>query len=432
MISLLNLAFALLAGLMLTRAVNRWHLPDVTAFLIAGVLIGPYVLGLTNIEGLGFSSEEQLDNLSVITDVAMGFIAFSIGSEFRIDDIKKFGSKAFSIGTIQALCATLVTDLVLLALHFIRPDALSASAAITLGAIASATAPAATLMVVRQYKAKGELTDLLLPIVALDDAVGLIVFAVSFGIAKTMQSGKMNVESVLFNPLIEIIASLLLGAISGWIMTQLEELFHSNRNRTSMTIGFVLLMVSLSQINIKLGHGIEIGFSSLLVCMMLGTVFCNICPLSEDIMNRADVWSQPLLAVFFVISGASLKLSVFKQGIVLLIGISYIIARSFGKYFGASLSAKLSGCSKTVIKYLGITLLPQAGVALGMCATAKELGSVDGEIIKNVVLFSVLIYELIGPLATKMALSAAGEISEKPKEIVERRNNLLQQKQNIK
>ena len=423
MYTLLNLSFALLAGLLMTRFFSRWRLPDVTAFLVAGVLIGPFVLGRLGIPGFGFASYEAVEQLGVVSNVAMGFIAFSIGNEFRISQLKKTGRQALAIGIIQALVATAFVDLALTAFHFLRPDVLSLPAAITLGAIASATAPAATLMVVRQYKAKGELTDLLLPIVALDDAVGLIVFAVSFGIAKALISGTVSLVSILVNPLIEIVGSLLLGALAGIVLTKLETKFNSNKNRMSLTIAFVFLTVSLSLLSAELGE-IRIGFSSLLVCMMLGTVFCNICPLSDDLMDRADVWSQPLLAAFFVISGAELRLEVFSEGMLVLVGIVYILFRSAGKYLGARFSAKMVGCSEKVVKYLGITLLPQAGVALGMCVTAQSIGA-DGELIRNIILFSVLIYELVGPMMTKEALEAAGEITQKPKEVLERRERML-------
>ena len=312
MTAILNLAVALLAGLLMTRIFSRWHLPDVTAFLVTGVLIGPFVLGRLGIPGLGFASYDQVEALSMISDVAMGFIAFAIGNEFRLEDLRKTGRQAFIIGIVQALVATVLVDLALLGFHFLRPDILSAPAAITLGAIAAATAPAATLMVVRQYKAKGPLTSLLLPIVALDDAVGLVVFAVSFGIAKAMISGALSIVSVLVNPLIEIVLSLLLGMLAGAALTRLEAMFHSNRNRMSMTIAFVFLTVALAALEWRVGE-VVIGFSPLLVCMMLGTVFCNICPLSEDLMDRADDWSAPLLAVFFVISGAELRLEVFGE-----------------------------------------------------------------------------------------------------------------------
>lgn len=418
MIALLNVAFALLAGLMMTRLFSKKHLPDVTAFLVSGVLIGPFCLGRLGIPGLGFPTYDDVAALSVLSNVAMGFIAFAIGNEFRLESLKKTGRSALIIGVVQSVIASLLVDLALLLFHLARPDLLSAPAAITLGAIAAATAPAATLMVVRQYKAKGELTSLLLPIVALDDAVGLIIFAVSFGIARALISGSVSLVSVLVEPLIEIVCSLLLGAAAGFLLTKLETMFHSNTNRTSMTIAFVLLTVALSSLKFTVG-GVKIGFSSLLVCMMLGTLFCNLSPLSDDLMNRADRWSRPLLAVFFVISGAELQLEVFGEPMLVLIGVIYIAARSLGKYFGAYGSARLTHCSQKVVKNLGITLLPQAGVALGMCVTAQALGGKDGALVRNIILFSVLIYELVGPLMTKKALESAGEITS---ETVDRRS----------
>ncbi len=410
MIALLNVAIALLAGLMMTRLFNKWHLPDVTAFLVSGVLIGPFCLGRLNVPGLGFPTYDDVAALGVLSNVAMGFIAFAIGNEFRLDSLKKTGRAALIIGVVQSVVASVLVDLALLLFHLARPDLLSAPAAITLGAIAAATAPAATLMVVRQYKAHGELTSLLLPIVALDDAVGLIVFAVSFGVARALKSGEVSLLSILVEPVVEIICSLLLGATAGFLLTKLETMFHSNTNRTSMTIAFVLLTVALSSLKFSIG-GLQVGFSPLLVCMMLGSLFCNISPLSDDLMNRADRWSRPLLAVFFVISGAELQLEVFGEPMLVLIGAVYILARSLGKYLGAYGSARLTGCSKNVVKHLGITLLPQAGVALGMCVTAQALGGEDGVLVRNIILFSVLIYELVGPLMTKEALKAAGEIT---------------------
>ena len=422
--TLLSLSVAVLAGLLMTRVAKPLKLPSVTAYLVAGVLIGPYCLGLLGIEGLGFPTQEDVDSLSLISEVALGFIAFSIGSEFRVSELKHTGKQAFVIGVLQALAATFLIDIALVAIALVTNGKLTIAQAITLGAIGTATAPAATLMVVRQYKAKGPLVDLLLPIVALDDAVGLVVFAVSFGIAKAMISGALSIVSVLVNPLIEIVLSLLLGMLAGAALTRLEAMFHSNRNRMSMTIAFVFLTVALAALEWRVGE-VVIGFSPLLVCMMLGTVFCNICPLSEDLMDRADDWSAPLLAVFFVISGAELRLEVFGELTMVLIGVIYIIFRSAGKYFGAHFSAKAVGCDEKTVKYLGITLLPQAGVALGMCVSAQALGAADGLLVRNIVLFSVLIYELVGPLLTKEALTAAGEITAKPREVLERRAKAL-------
>ena len=246
---LLSVSIALLAGLLMTRLFKPFKLPDVTAYLIAGVLIGPYCVGALGIGGLGFESMEAVHALGLMADVALGFIAFSIGSEFRLEELKKTGKQAFVIGIVQALVATLFVDLALFAVHMAMPDKLSLPQLLVLGAIATATAPAATLMVVRQYKANGPLTKLLLPIVALDDAVGLIVFAVSFGIAKTLLSGQVDLVSIIVNPLMEILCSLVLGAIMGWILTQLEKMFHSNTNRLNLATGFVFLTVALSMLD---------------------------------------------------------------------------------------------------------------------------------------------------------------------------------------
>lgn len=412
MTALFSVAIALFAGLMMTRVFKfcKLNFPDVTAFLIAGLVIGPYGLGRLGIPGVGFASYEAVESVGVITQAALGFIAFAIGNEFRLSQLKSTGKQAVVIGVIQAVFASFLVDLALVGLHFaLGPQVLPLSAAITLGAIAAATAPAATLMVVRQYKAKGPLTDLLLPIVALDDAVGLVVFAVSFGIAQAMEGGALSVISVVVNPLLEIVCSLALGAVMGALLTALEKLFFSNSNRLSLTIAFVLLTIALSSLEFQIGPA-TVSFSSLLVCMMLGTIFCNMSPFSGDIMARADRWTAPLFALFFVLSGAELELSVFAHVAVVGIGVVYILARSFGKYLGARGSSKLMRCDGNVQKYLGITLLPQAGVALGMCVTASTLGGYEGSLIRNIVLFGVLIYELVGPMMTKMALGRAGEI----------------------
>lgn len=429
--TLLSVSIALLGGLLMTRVFKPLKLPSVTAYLIAGVLIGPYCLGQIGVGGLGFPSMAEVEHLGLISEVALGFIAFSIGNEFRADELKVIGKKAFVIGIFQALVATLFVDLALVGLRLIMPDKISIAQVITLGAIATATAPAATLMVVRQYKAKGPLTDLLLPIVALDDAVGLVVFAVSFGIAKTLGTGTVDAVSIIVNPLVEIIASLVLGAVMGWLLTQLEKLFNSNTNRLNMTIAFVFLTVSLSMMDFHIGS-VHVSFSSLLVCMMLGTVFCNICPLSHDLMEQADKWTSPLFALFFVISGAELELSVFADYAVVVIGVVYIIFRCLGKYFGTFASAKATACEPNISKYLGITLFPQAGVALGMCAIASaEFGSA-GTLIRNITLFAVLIYEIFGPVLTRWALTKAGDIQPIPHEVKNRRQTKLEMAKNSK
>ena len=410
---LLETALALFAGLMMTRAFKylKLNFPDVTAFLIAGVLVGPFVLGRLGIRGIGFGTMEELEHVRVLSNAALGFIAFDIGNEFRLASLRKTGKAATVIGIIQAVLATLLVDAALIVLHFVLgPEILPLPVAITLGAIASATAPAATLMVVRQYKAKGPVTELLLPIVALDDAVGLVVFSVSFGVAQAMAGGALDIVSVIVNPLLEIVFSLLLGAAMGGLLTVLEKLFFSNSNRLSLTIAFVLMTIALASREFELGGGVKIGFSSLLVCMMLGTVFCNLSEYSVDIMERSTKWTSPLYAIFFVLSGAELDLGVFRYPAIILIGVVYILVRCLGKYLGARTSSTWMHCGNTVRKYLGITLFPQAGVALGMVVSAQALGAEMGGMIRNITLFSVLIYELVGPQLTRMALTSAGEI----------------------
>ena len=405
---LITLSVALFAGLMLSRLAKKVELPAVTAYLVAGVLIGPYCLGALGVKGLGFISMQDVKSYTIIADVALGFIAFSIGNEFRLSSLKQTGKQATVIGIFQAVFTTIVVDAALIGLHFLIPEVLPLPAAIVLGAVASATAPAATLMVVRQYKAKGPVTKILLPIVALDDAVGLVLFAISFGIAKALINGAIDIVSIILEPILEVVLSLLLGAVMGFVFNYCEKFFHSRSKRLSMSVTFVLITVALSMLKFNL-FGIHIAFSSLLTCMMLGTVFCNMCDFSEELMDRLDRWTAPMFILFFVLSGAELELASFKNLPVVIIGVVYIISRSLGKYYGAGISSRATKCDENIIKYLGITLLPQAGVALGMALKAVELGEA-GNVVRNIILFSVLIYELVGPLLTKIALTKAGEI----------------------
>ena len=405
--SLICLAAALVGGLMLSRLTKKLNLPAVTAYLVAGLLLGPFALGALKIPGLGFNSLEQVEGLSVVTQTALGFIAFTIGNEFRLSQLKTMGKAAITIGILQAVITTIMVDIVLIALHFAFPNVLSVPVAIVLGAIASATAPAATLMVVRQYKADGPLTQLLMLVVAIDDAVGLVLFSVSFGVATALSAGQVSLLGVVVEPILEIVLSLGLGAIMGWLLNFVEQFFHSRSKRLTISVAFVLLTVGLSMLKFNIGP-IHCGFSLLLVCMMTGTIFCNICSTSEELMDRVDGWTMPLNILFFVISGAELDLNVLVQPMTLVIGVIYIVARSLGKYFGSSFSCRLTHQNKPITDNLGITLLPQAGVALGMAITAATLPG--GHLARNVVLFAVLIYELVGPTLTKRSLLKVGEI----------------------
>ena len=416
---LLCLSVCLIGGLLMSRLAKKLNLPAVTAYLVMGLLLGPFFIGRLGISGIGFSSLEEVAGYTLLSNVALGFIAFTIGNEFRLAELKKMGRQAIVVGILQAVITTVVVDIALVALHLMRPDVISLSSAITLGSIAAATAPAATLMVVRQYKADGPMTKLLLLVVAIDDAVGLALFSASFGVATALESGRVNPTTVIVEPVVEIVLSLVLGALAGWVLNWVERFFHSRSKRLSISIGFVFLTVSLSMLEFEVG-GIHVGFSLLLVCMMTGTVFCNICDFSEELMGRVDGWTTPLFVLFFVLSGAELDLSILSNPAVLLIGVIYIISRSLGKYVGAYSSCALTHCSENITKHLGITLLPQAGVALGMAITAQSLS--DGAVVRSVVLFSVLVYELVGPALTKRSLMAAGEIHPEGRTSARRKN----------
>ena len=406
---LICLSIALIAGLLMSRLARAVNLPAVTSYLVAGLLLGPFVLGRLGLSGLGigFGSLEQVEGYGVVTQVALGFIAFVIGNEFRLSSLRSMGQQAITVGIAQAVITTALVDVALVGVHLLFPQVLSLASAITLGSIAAATAPAATLMVVKQYKAKGPLTHLLLMVVAIDDAVGLVLFSASYGVANALEQGHMDLLSVVVEPLMEILLSLLLGAVAGYLLNLLEVYFHSRSKRMSLSVAFVLLTVGVSMLEVEVG-GVRCGFSLLLVCMMTGTVFCNVCPTSEELMDRLDRWVSPINILFFVLSGAELDLTILSNPLVLLVGVVYIASRSLGKISGAYTSCRATKCSPSIQKYLGITLLPQAGVALGMAAEAAQLS--DGHMVRNVVLFSVLVYELVGPTLTRMALTAAGEI----------------------
>ena len=434
---LLTISVCCFAGLLMSRVCKLLKLPAVTGYLIAGILVGCFCLGRFTLPGglhLGFGDPnfEDIHALEIICDIALGFIAFSIGSEFRLSELKKTGKQATIIGILQAVATTVVCIGFRWGLHYILlsttgVDYLPIPAVLILSAIATATAPAATLMVVRQYKAKGPLTNLLLPIVALDDAVGLIIFAVLFGVAKAVAGGTLTATSIVLEPLVEIFASLLLGAIMGFVLSKLEKLFHSNSNRLSLVITMIFATVALTELKNLAIAGVHVHFSPLLTCMMCGTIFCNICECSDEMMARADGWTKPLLILFFVISGAELDLKVFTKPIFVLIGVVYIVSRCIGKYFGAMGSAKMTNCSSDTVKYLGITLFPQAGVALGMVSTVSADKALDpgiASVVRFVILFAVLVYEIFGPVMTKWALTKAGDITEKPADSSKRRKNV--------
>lgn len=381
---LVILAIAICAGLLVSRGARAIRLPNVTAFLIAGLLIGPCVGGLM--------SREQAATLDILSQVALGFIAYSIGAEFSLKYLKKIGKAPLTITLAQGIMTVLLVDLGLILLGFPLPESL------LLGAIALATAPAATLMVVRQYKAKGTVTEMLLPVVAMDDALGLMIFSISSAVAQGLLGGEITVQSMLLSPLLEIVKSLALGAGLGLILALCARFFASRGNKLSLSIAMILAGVGLCEM---------LGLSSLLVCMMIGAVMVNLSS-HEVLTEQCDRFTPPIFLIFFVLSGAELDLSVLPT--VGLLGISYLVLRSIGKWSGAMLGAVAVKADQNVRRYLGLTLLPQAGVAIGMARLAAASFPTLGAQITAVVLSGTLIFELVGPVITKIALVRAGEI----------------------
>lgn len=383
---LLSLSLSMIIALLMTRVMKKISLPNVTGYLIAGLIAGPYCLKLYN--------SGNIDTLSIITNVALGFIAFSIGGEFKLSSLKQLGAKIFVITVFEAVGASVLVITALVLLKF--PITL----ALVLGAIASATAPAATLMVVRQYKAQGPVTSTLLPVVAIDDAVCLMLFSILSSVAKSLESeGGFNLYQTILKPIIEIVLSLVIGFVLGIILSIGTKFFKSRANRISLVVTAVFLGVGISD---------KFGLSSLLLCMAIGAALANYSAVSDPVMDGSERWTPPLFMLFFVISGAQFNFSVLKT--VGAVGVIYILMRSFGKYFGAMLGCKIAGTEKTVRQYLGITLLPQAGVAIGMAQLSLTVVPEYGEQIRAVVLCATLVYELVGPLLTKLSLQKAGEI----------------------
>ena len=409
---LIVLGIFIIMGLLATRIIRYLKLPNVTGYLLAGLIISPsmffIISKLFNINEIYATNyEETVNHMSILTDVALGFIALSIGAEFKLNNLKSLGKRVFIITVFQALTTTLFVDVVLLLLA--KSLVITTGTALTLGAIATATAPAATLMVVKQYNAKGPVVDTLLPVVALDDAIGLMVFSISFAMAKVYDAGDtLTLSTVLLEPIIEISLSLLVGFTLGIILTFISKFFKSRANTLGLLIGFSVICVGLSQLSIEIAN-INFSFSSLLMCMMLGATYTNLRKDSQRYLARVDEFTPPLFLSFFVISGASINFTILNNLNVILCALIYIVVRSIGKYSGSWFGSLISKAEPDVRRYLGLTLLPQAGVAIGMANIAKDAFP-SGAKVYTIVICATLIYELVGPLLTKIALEKANEI----------------------
>ena len=386
--TLTYLAICIFAGLFAGKVVKQVKLPSVTGYLVIGIIIGPHVLNVVPLT--------VVEHMGLISEMALGFIAFSIGAEFRLDYLKKVGKAPIIIAFLEAFMAVVVVDAVLILSGQAIPFSLC------LGAIAAATAPAATLMVVRQYKAKGPVTQTLLPVVAIDDAAALMFFGISVAVAKSLTASEGSLLETLLDPVIEIGGALVFGALLGFAISMLAKWFHSKGNRLSISIGMVFLCVGVSNL---------CGFSSLLACMAMSAVFVNLSSSSGKMFEAVDQLTPPLFMLFFLMSGADLNIAIIPA--VGLVGVLYIIFRVVGKMLGAYMGAKISHAEPVVQKYLGLTLVPQAGVAIGLSSVAMTVVPEFGATIRAVILCGTVIYELFGPVITKLALMKAGEIDKK-------------------
>ena len=365
---LFYLSVILFAGLIMGRMVKLIRLPNVTGYLLAGLLLGPCVLGLLP---AGFVHEMEL-----VSEMALAIIAL-----------------------LEAFGAMILVCAVLLALGF------GIEVSLLLGAIASATAPAATVMVVKQYKAKGPVTETLLSVVALDDAVALIAFGIAMAVVNTLQHpGETSIAWAVAKPFVEILGSAGVGIVLGLLFRIPLRFFKKSSNRLIITLAFTFMGTSLATM---------LGLSSLLLCMFMGATLINLCPDGADILDIADTVTPPIFLMFFVISGAELNLFILPK--IGLLGVAYILARVAGKIGGASLGAVIARSKPTVQKYIGFTLIPQAGVAIGLSLMAAKVLPDIGETIQAVILCGTFVYELIGPVCTKLALTGAGEIQCVPK-----------------
>lgn len=380
------LGVIILAGICMGAIVGYLKLPKVTGYLLAGIVIGPFVLK--------FVPKEAISGLSIISEAALGFIAYSIGSSLNFKDLKKIGSGIIVIALFEALTAVVIVTLVM---FFIFRQPLPFSLAI--GAIASATAPAATLMVLRQYKAEGPLVDTLIPVVAIDDAIAVIAFGICLAIAQVLTSGAeaLNIMSIA-RPFIEILGSIILGSLLGAVLAFVNKSSNSREQTMSLAIGVVLLAVGIAD---------KLELSSILTCMALGSAVSNITEGKSRLLTVLDSFTNPIFIAFFTISGLDLDFSILKA--VGLIGLGYVVSRVIGKVLGAYLGCKIAKSKPIVQKYLGLTLVPQAGVAIGLTLLVESALPEYGVKIRTIILAATVIYELVGPLCTKFAIFRAGE-----------------------
>ncbi len=389
--TLLYLSILLLGGLLCGRLVKQIRLPNVTGYLIAGLILGPFVLRVVPLR--------VISSFDIISKIALSFIAFTIGCEFKLSYFKRVGLTPIIIALCEAMGAVFIVQAVLIIFGFNVPFS------IILGSIAAATAPAATIMVIKQYKAKGPVTETLMSVVALDDAVALIAFGFAVTIAKAIAGGGQNMAFVsVLKPFGEILLALAVGGIVGLLFKIPLKFFKKTGNRLIILSGLVFLTGGIAEI---------LRVSELLACMAAGMVFSNISSESEDIARLSDLITPPIFLLFFTVSGAALNLSLIPS--IGLAGILYVFFRVVGKIGGAYLAARVMKAPAAIRRYLGPTLIPQAGVAIGLATVSQTIVPEYAAELRTIVLCATLIYEIIGPAITKISLTKAGEIANKSK-----------------
>lgn len=439
--TLIYVAGFLLLGLLSSRLMKLIHFPNVTGYLLTGILFGPYVLGaivekslqIPDYLGLhalfgspltGANPALATLDISWLSSVALSFIAFTIGQSFDKQALRSTGKRILITAFTEALGGSLFVFLGLMIAHFIAPESFPWPIILTLSAIASATAPAATVLVIRQYHAHGKVVDTLLPVVALDDAIALILFAILFSVAKAISGGSLDIYSLLLVPLLDIGISLALGYGLGWFLVGMNHFFKSRNNRLIFVLAVLLAIAGISALHPLINTPLaEFQVSPLLAAMMVGAVYCNEEKQAAAVIERIDYFTPPLFMMFFIISGAQLDVSIYYKDLTLLmmflpLAIIYFFMRSIGKWTGAYVgSFSEKDCDPRIRKYLGFMLLPQAGVAIGLATTSGEQltglfagGYSYGAIIVCAILSTTILYNIIGAFLTKEALIRAGQV----------------------
>jgi Kef-type K+ transport system membrane component KefB len=384
---LLKLGIVLAIGLAGGRVAKKVKLPNVSGYLVAGLLLGPSFLRLV--------TAQDIDSFAVISEVALAIIAFSIGSEFVLEDMLKLG-KSIMVITLLEVVGAIGVVFSLMYFVFGQPFAFS----IVIAAMSAATAPAATLLVIRQYRADGPVTRTLLPVAALDDILGIVAFGFAMSAARlSTGNAHTSLARMLVMPLVEIVGSLALGTALGFLLARIARRAGDRDELQGLSLCAIAVATGLSNL---------LGLSALLTNIMMGTILVNVMVHSIRVFTSVNDFASPVYVLFFTLAGASLDVRILMS--VGVMGVAYIFARAAGKVIGASVGARLTKAPETVVKYLGFTLLPQGGISIGLSVLVRQFLPEYAVAITTIIMFSVLVYEVSGPIFAKLAIGKAGEI----------------------